>query len=260
MVDAPRGTLTPELLAEHLDAWRRALLAKGVAERTAYLVHQRAGRVVEAAGAIRISKLQPSAVQRAIAEARPVERRGPENREGPPATTSLSLQSKNHHLRCVKQFTRWLLRDGRAKVDALCYLQGCNAATDQRHRRRPLDADELRWLFDTTAKAAPWRGMTGADRAVVYATAAGTGFRASELGSLTPASFRLDADPPVIALQAGAAKNRREVSQPIRADLAALLAAWWTSTPCAFRTSRLWSRAGRRSRSPKSWPDTATRS
>ena len=112
-----------------------------------------------------------------------------------------SLQTCQHYLRAIKQFSRWLERDGRIRHDALAHLTGFNAATDRRYERRALDADELGWLVRITETAPQWRqSLAGADRAMLYRVAAGTGFRVGELASLTPESFNLDADPPAIAL------------------------------------------------------------
>jgi len=68
--------------------------------------------------------------------------------------------------------------------------------------------------------------MLGPDRAMAYRVALGTGFRAKELRSLTPASFDLDADPPTVTVTAGYSKRRRQDVQPIRPDLAELLRPW----------------------------------
>ena len=68
--------------------------------------------------------------------------------------------------------------------------------------------------------------MPGPDRAMAYRVALGTGFRAKELRSLTPASFDLDADPPTVTVTAGYSKRRRQDVQPIRPDLAELLRPW----------------------------------
>ena len=48
-----------------------------------------------------------------------------------------------------------------------------------------------------------------AQRATLYHLAAETGLRASELWSLTAASFSLDACPPTVTVQAAYTKNRR---------------------------------------------------
>jgi len=51
----------------------------------------------------------------------------------------------------------------------------------------------------TACTGADYFGLSG----VLRAMAAGTGFRASELASLTPASFHLDGDSPTIDCAAG---------------------------------------------------------
>jgi len=65
--------------------------------------------------------------------------------------------------------------------------------------------------------------MAGRDRAALYLTAVGTGFRAGELKSLTPQSFDLDGDPPTVTVEASYSKRRRRDVQPIRRDLAEYL-------------------------------------
>ncbi|MBI5863433.1 MAG: hypothetical protein HZB38_02755, partial [Planctomycetes bacterium] len=170
-------------------------------------------------GAMRISELTPSAVQAAIGEFRKVK----------------SLQTCQHYLRAMKQFSRWLERDGRVRNDALAHLTGFNAATDRRYERRALDADEFGRLVQTTETAPQWRqSLTGADRAMLYRVAAGTGFRVGELASLTPASFSLGGDdPPAIMLDAKRSKRRKADVQPIRSELAASLRSWLKGKPAS---------------------------
>ena len=47
------------------------------------------------------------------------------------------------------------------------------------------------------------------DRFTIYLTAAATGFRTSELASMTPESFDLDGSTPTATVQAACTKNRR---------------------------------------------------
>ena len=75
-------------------------------------------KVIELVNAKRISELTPSAVQTAIGVIR---------------EAGASLQTCHHYIRAIKQFSRWLIRDGRVSTDALAYLRGFNAATDPRH-------------------------------------------------------------------------------------------------------------------------------
>lgn len=65
--------------------------------------------------------------------------------------------------------------------------------------------------------------MSGPDRATLYWLAAETGLRAAELASLTASSFKLDANPPTVTVQAAYAKNRRKDTLALTAELAARL-------------------------------------
>lgn len=198
-------------LTEHLADWKAAQEAKGVTGKQIRLQLKRAETVLAAIHADGVSDLSASAIRGAIGDLR---------------TNGKSLKTCNHYLRAVKQFARWLKADERLRDDPIAHLAGFNAATDRRRERRPLDADEQRWLIDTTASAPAWRQLSGVDRAMLYRVATGTGFRASELRSLTPPSFRLEGASPAVVLRATNSKRRREDLQPIRADLAELLAGW----------------------------------
>ena len=63
---------------------------------------------------------------------------------------------------------------------------------------------------------------------MLYRFAAMTGLRASELASLTPASFDLAADTPTVTLEAACSKHRREDVLPLHPDLVARLRQWLT--------------------------------
>ena len=195
-------------LAAHIEDWKQSLVAKGNTKDHVSLVRARAETLVTMVKAERISDLMASAVQEVIGELH---------------KTGTSLQTCQHYLRAIKQFSRWLHRDGRSREDALAHLTGYNAETDRKYVRRPLDADELTRLIQTAENGPYYQKMTGPDRAMRDRTASGTGFRASELRSLTPESFDLDAQPPAVTVQAGVSKRRRVDRQPIRHDLAELL-------------------------------------
>ncbi len=200
-------------LAEHLQDWIRALTAKGITQKQVGTLRVRVEGLIKTTKSERLSDLSASSIQSALGALRTGE-------------NALSLQTVQHHLRAIKQFSRWLKADGRLRDDPLAHLSGFNAATDRRRERRPLDADELRWLIRVTETAKSWRGLSGLDRAILYRAATGTGFRASELRSLTPRSCRLHDDTPGVVLAAGSSKRRTEDYQPIRQDLADALAPW----------------------------------
>jgi len=205
-------------IANHLIDWRDSLLAKGVTARQVALLQTRVKVILDAVKATRPSDLSASAIQTAIGELSS-------------GDDGWGLQTCQHYLRAVKQFARWMKRDGRTRDDVLSHLSGFNASTDKRYERRPLEADELTRLVDAAENAPTWRGMTGPDRAMAYRVAAGTGFRVNELRNLTKDSFRLGDDPPAIALRAAHSKRRRDDRQPIRDDLADILQGWLASKP-----------------------------
>jgi integrase len=68
-----------------------------------------------------------------------------------------------------------------------------------------------------------------------YRLALSTGFRVKELRSLTPESFNLDGDTPIVIVAAAYSKHRREDRQPIRADVADVLRPWLAGKPAGMR-------------------------
>ena len=202
-----------KIIDGHLADFYASLVARGTTSEHATLVRARTAKIIDLSKAERLSALAPSAVEVAIASLRDGE-------------DNLSLQTCNHYLRAIKQFSRWLWRDSRTREDPLAHLSGYNVQLDRRHDRRPLTDEELTRLIKAAEKGPKVRAMTGPERAILYQLAVGTGFRANELRSLTPESFDLDADPPTVTVQAGYSKHRRSDVQPIRRDLADLLRRW----------------------------------
>ena len=107
-------------------------------------------------------------------------------------TGGLSVQTSNHYLRAIKQFSRWLVRDRRMPDDPLAHLAMLNVKTDRRHDRRALTADEFSRLIDAAMVGPEVVCIPGPDRAMMYVLAAWTGYRKTEISSLTKRSLRLD--------------------------------------------------------------------
>src|SRR5262249_34976165 len=126
-----------------------------------------------------------------------------------------SVKTANEYLAAVKGFTRWLWRDKRTVVDVLAGLSKlANAETDVRHARRDLSPEELEWLLLTARDSnRSFRGLTGLDRHALYLTACATGFRVSELASMTPESFEPNGNVPTARVEAACTKNRKEAVQ-----------------------------------------------
>jgi integrase len=143
-----------------------------------------------------------------------------------------SIANLNHRIGALKAFSKWLESEGRLRVNSLSVLQKQNAKKDPRRVRRPLVDEEVRRLINAAENGPEWSWaagsqiISGPDRAMLYRVALGTGFRASEIGSLTPLSFELDSRPPKIAVLAAYSKRGRNDHQPIQSALADKLRPW----------------------------------
>lgn len=109
--------------------------------------------------------------------------------------------------------------------------------TEDHRERRPLPFIEFEALVQTTRKGRTRRRLAGPDRALLYRVTSFVGFRAQQMASLKPESFRLDGEAPTVTVEAAYSKHRREDVQPIRQDLAELLKDWMTGKPAG---ERLW--------------------
>src|SRR5262249_18909263 len=114
----------------------------------------------------------------------------------------------------------------------LAHLAAANDKLDRRHQRRALELGDLDALLRATRESHRVSyGLTGADRFMLYGLAMGSGLRAQELASLTPADFELESQPPAVHARAAYTKNRQEVTHPLPADLAASLVDYLAGRP-----------------------------
>jgi len=187
-------------LVEHLEDFYESLLAKGCTGKHAKQVTSRVKRIIKGCKFRLWTDISSSKVQRYLADLR-------SNVDG------ISAQTFNFYLKSIKQLCTWMVQDRRAGESPLEHLKGLNVQTDRRHDRRALETDEVRRLLEAT-KAAPERfGMTGRQRAMLYRLAIETGLRASELRSLTVASF--DLNKCTVTIQAAYSKHRRQDELPL---------------------------------------------
>jgi integrase len=147
-----------------------------------------------AGGAKTVGKLTPTHIRKAL-----------DRVEGPP-------QTANAYRTAIFGFFRWLVREDRWHRNPVESVER-KRVTGKTRNRRALAEEELGALLD----AAP------PHRAAVYLLAATSGFRRSELDSLTWESFDLDAA--TVTLKADDAKNRLEAVQPLPAHTVAALRA-----------------------------------
>ena len=213
-------------LTEHAEDFRRYLSSKGNTPEYVVLTCTRLTAVLDACRFVKMVDLQSSAVMEFLGRLR---------------AEGKSIKTANDYLAAVKGFTRWLWRDKRTGLDALAGLSKLgNGDTDLRHARRDFSPDELGYLLDTARQSLkPIRKLAGIDRYFLYLTACATGFRASELASMTPESFHLDGGTPIAMVQSSCTKNKKEAEQPLPVDVARTVCEpTWRTSPRAFPSGR----------------------
>jgi site-specific recombinase XerC len=206
-----------ELLAEYIEHLR----GKGNGDAHVQLVEARCKAVLEGAALRQWNEIAPAKVSTYLADRR---------------AKGLAIRTSNHYLTQFRGFVAWLA--GRIQVfDPLTTLKPLNAETDRRHLRRSLSAELFMTLLTTTEKSAVViEGFTGQQRAMLYLLAGYSGLRASELASLTPESFHLATWPPIVIVEAGYSKHRRQDEVPIP-TIAPQVRAWLEGKPAG---ERLW--------------------
>jgi site-specific recombinase XerD len=217
-------------LADPLAEHRRAPLEKHLEDFESYLEDKgntsdhvdktvaRCKRIVREVEAKIAGDLTIEAIDRALATLR----RG-----------GMSVSTSNGYFRAIRTFCRWLVRAKRVRENPL-FGMSCLKVTDadRKRRRRSLSPEEVTALVTATEQSTePFMGLSGRDRAMLYIIAVNTGLRASELASLTPQSFELNAEMPVVRCQAGYTKNGAEAVQPLRRDVATMLGDWLADKP-----------------------------
>jgi integrase len=137
--------------------------------------------------------------------------------------SDLATGTVNKYLGALKAFCRWAVKQNRMPASPLV-LVGSVTEGEESFQRRALTTEQFNGLIKAAAAGKKTKRLSGEDRAWLYMVAAYSGLRASELASLTPASFQLDA--PCVVVRGAYTKNGEEARQPLRPDFAAMLAPW----------------------------------
>jgi integrase len=133
----------------------------------------------------------------------------------------------NHYLQAMDAFCNWCVVSKRLFSNPILGLERLNTAVDVRHPRRSLSADEVTKLIHSAETSLQRiQRFLGKTRARIYRLAYMTGLRKKELASLTPASFRLDAKPPTVTVEAACSKHRRKDVLPLHPELVAHVRQW----------------------------------
>ena len=213
------------VLCDLLAEYKRHHLHRGSTAKHAARAATRCRDAFDACGMLTLADLDPTPVERWLAG----------RRDKPRADGGIGPQTSNHSTAALKAFGNFLMKTDRALANPFRHLTALNVDTDIRHARRAFDADEFDRLLGAARAAGEFRGLSGVERAMLYLTAGMTGLRASELASLTPASFDLDAATPVVAVEAAYSKRRRRDTVPLHPSLVVAMRPFLASRPAGLR-------------------------
>ncbi len=198
-------------LRDHLADFRQSILDRGKTNGHAKTTCQRIEAILDGCGFVFHSDISASVIERYLADRR---------------SGGLGIKSTNHYLSAFKAFVRWLVQNRRAGDDPISHMKPLNAAVDVRRDRRSLSRAEFSRLVQVTGTQPTLYGLSGRDRQMLYLTAAYTGLRAGELGSLTERSLDFSTDPATVTVIAGDSKHRKKDVLPLHEELCVRLQGW----------------------------------
>lgn len=133
----------------------------------------------------------------------------------------------NHYAQAIHSFGNWLAKTKKLPANPVVGVARLNTEVDVRRKRRALTDVEFGQLVNAARKSEKnVQSYDGETRARVYILSYMTGLRRKELGTLTPESFDLNAEQPVLEVEAACSKHRRLDVLPLHPDLADMLRDW----------------------------------
>jgi site-specific recombinase XerD len=198
-------------IEDHLEAFERGL--EDNTEKYTTLTMSRVRRVVKGCAIETLADIDAEVVEECLKKIK--------------KDDNLGYRTYNHYLQSFVAFCRWLVARGRMASNPLVRLEPLNSEVDVRHPRRALTAEEFGKLVRSALSSKQEiQCFDGEQRARIYTLSYMTGLRRQELASLTPTSFDLDANPPLLTLQAACSKHRRTDVLPLHPELVNALRDW----------------------------------
>ncbi len=214
-LDSLMGKKQTEGLEEYLAGFEKSLSRKDNTEKHVKLTMARVRLVVDGCGFAGLDDLDADKAEAYVDAYCEEGDRGP--------------RTYNHYLQAIDAFGNWLAHPKRRLVEhnPFAGIPRRNTATDIRHKRRALTAEEMA-LVVKTARQSDYRVQCydGETRARLYLLSYMTGLRKGEIASLTPRSFDLDAAQPTVTVEAAASKHRKKDVLPLHAELVAMVRQW----------------------------------
>lgn len=204
LLDA-RAALAALPLSEHIEAFKVSMQARERNARYIANTMTHVERVCRDCGFARFADIDPVAVEAWLAKRRVGASEG---------KRGTSARTMNAVIQSLHSFGAWMVKAKRSRYNPIDGVERYAVERDRRHRRRALSVADFRALVTVTETQPVRQRMTGRERATLYLLAARTGLRASELGSLTRDSFRLEGEASV-TVAASYAKNGKTATLPL---------------------------------------------
>ena len=198
---------------EHLADFERALTRRKNTAKHIRLTMGRVRSVVEGCGFKTLGDLNAEAAEAFLGDKRVAE--------------DLGHRTFNHYIQAIEQFGHWLQKTGRLATNPFQNLTRLNCETDVRRKRRALNPEEFARLIEAARGSnQKIQCFGGETRARIYTLSYLTGLRRGEIGSLTPRSFNLTAEPKTLTIAATISKHRKTDVLPLHPDLVPMLREW----------------------------------
>lgn len=223
----PVARTTHSTIQVALDEYINDLKAKGNSPKQAKVVKARITSIIEKAAITEYSEIDSVVITRAISDLW---------HTGAFKTTTTA----NRYREAMRAWTRWMKRNGRWETNLLEEMEKLKGDSTNSRPRERLTEDQLDKLIASTLNGPMRRNLFGPERAWLYLIASQTGLRASELASLSPNSFHLDAEPPYVEVHSTVSKRRRTDRVELRIEFAQLLGEWLKDKPYG---ERIWGRS-----------------
>lgn len=199
-------------LSDHLADFRKARGQKGSTATHVKKTISRVKRIINDTGFESINDIDPESVEEVLQEML--------------VTDEIGHRTYNHYLQAMDSFCRWMTPK-RMPFNPLSGMHRLNTEVDIRRKRRALSPREMAQLLESARNSGTLiECFNGELRARLYFTSFLTGLRRREQGSLTPQSFNLEAEQPVIVIEAACSKHRKKDTLPIHPELLVLLKKW----------------------------------
>jgi integrase len=122
---------------------------------------------------------------------------------------TMSERTMGYYWTAYRMFLVFLVRNHRIATNPLPDFWKAKGDVPVAFTRRAMTDAEFQALITAAANGKVSYGIPGQDRAMLYLAGMYSGLRAHELSSLTPRSFDLDGERPVILLDRAVSKRRR---------------------------------------------------